>query len=463
MIVRTDLKKLREKSPLVHIISNGVTKERVADAALAIGASPMMAEYSLEVSEITEKAKTLVLNLGMLNEDKIKSIKISAEVANKMGIPIVLDPVGVGSSKIRRDLVDFLLKNFKFSVIRGNFSEINYLVNGEVAVGVDSLDSGICEDDFKNVAIKLSEMTGAVVVVSGKYEIIASVSSVISIPGGGDVLRKITGLGDIESAIIGSLLAKPVSNVKACVIAGVFLRQIAVKLEDGGSIDVSKIIIELQKLDFIEGEVYDSSFLSSFDSKILYGISDGEDISKIKSAIDGGMKIYQLRDKNGSDDVLDKKINDIKKIIDDRCVFVVNDRLDLAKKHNVSLHLGQDDGSVEDARALLSRDKIIGSTAKTLELAIEAENMGANYIGTGAFFDTETKKDAKKISLNTLEEIMDGVYIPVYPIGGINLNNLDFFDGIVIDGVCMSSGIFANEANKIELETKKIIQKLKNL
>ena len=91
MKISYNLKDLREKAPLVHIISNSVTSDRVADLSLLIGSSPMMTDYSKEVAEITEKSSALVLNMGMLNDDKIEAIKISAKIANENKIPIVLD------------------------------------------------------------------------------------------------------------------------------------------------------------------------------------------------------------------------------------------------------------------------------------------------------------------------------------------------------------------------------------
>ena len=111
----------------------------------------------------------------------------------------------------------------------------------------------------------------------------------------------------------------------------------------------------------------------------------------------------------------------------------------------------------------MGRDPIIGATAKTTELAIEAENMGASYIGSGAFFETETKKDASMINLERYKDIRDSVLIPAFPIGGINKENLDLFKGVDIPGLCMSSGIFSLEENEVEKNVIEIIEKLKIL
>lgn len=461
MKISYNLKDLREKAPLVHIISNSVTSDRVADLSLLIGSSPMMTDYSKEVAEITEKSSALVLNMGMLNDDKVEAIKISAKIANENKIPIVLDPVGVSSSKLRRDLAKYLIKNFKFNVIRGNFNEINYLVNGKTFTGVDSKDADFTQNDFINLAIKLNEKTGATILVSGKYEIIANSHMVISICGGDENLKKITGLGDMESAMIGSLLASPMSNLKACVLSSIFLRQIAKKNIRNNSITALDIIKNMQIIDEIKGEVDVLVPTYKFKEPTLYGISEGDKVLKIKNAVKGGMRIYQLRDKFADEYKLGEKIINIKKEIGEECLFILNDNLKLAKKYNVALHLGQDDERVSTARKVLGRDKVIGATAKTSELAIEAENMGASYIGTGAFFKTETKKDASMISLENYKDIRDSVLIPVFPIGGVKRENLDFFSGVDIPGICMSKGIFSLKENEVEENVREIINKLK--
>lgn len=462
MRIKCDLKKLRDKAPLAHIISNGVTRGRVADFALSLGASPMMAEYSKEVSEITKKSSVLVLNMGMLNEDKIEAIKIAAKTAKENNIPTVLDPVGVASSEIRRDLAEYLLDNFKFNVIRGNFNEINYLAGGKAFAGIDSRDKDLSEDDFIELALKMNEKSGATVVVSGKYEVIANSHMLISIPGGHHSLRKISGLGDMESAMIGSLLASPLSNLKACAIAGIFFRQLVGEVIVNKTITAQDIIRKIQSTDEISGDIKVLSPSYKFESPSLYGISDGKDLLKIKNALKGGMKIYQLRDKFSDENLLGEKIINIKKEIEGDYLFILNDNLKLAKKYKTSLHLGQDDEEISVARKNLGRERIIGATAKTCELAIDAENMGASYIGSGAFFETETKKGASMISLEIFKEIRDSVLIPVFPIGGINNENLDLFKGVDIPGVCMSSGIFSIKENEVEKNVREIISKLKN-
>ena len=234
---------------------------------------------------------------------------------------------------------------------------------------------------------------------------------VISICGGDESLKKITGLGDMESAMIGSLLASPMSNLKACVLSSIFLRQIAKKNIRNNSITALDIIKNMQIIDEIKGEVDVLVPTYKFKEPTLYGISEGDKVLKIKNAVKGGMRIYQLRDKFADEYKLGEKIINIKKEIGEECLFILN--------------------------------------------------MGASYIGTGAFFKTETKKDASMISLENYKDIRDSVLIPVFPIGGIKRENLDFFSGVDIPGICMSKGIFSFKENEVEENVIEIINKLK--
>lgn len=464
MQIKTSLINLRKQSPLVHAITNSVTSSRVADIILSTGARPMMSDFSMEAQEITKNSQALLINLGMLNEDKMKAIRLSLKTANENSIPVVLDPVGVASSKVRRDFANELLENYKFNVIRGNYNEINYLVNKVEFTGVDSQneDENLKEKTFKDLAIKLNEKTKAVILISGKYEIIADSSKVFSIPGGNNLLRKITGAGDMETGIIASLLAKPLSSFKAATMAGIFLRQIASQCEKNKSINSQDIIIAMGKLDEFEGKATILESPYELKEGLVYGLDPGNNLLKIKNALKGGMNIYQIRDKEADDETLGKKVLKIRETMKDfPCLLVMNDNLKVAKKYDLAVHLGQEDELISTARKELGRNKIIGATAKNLKEAIIAENMGASYIGSGAFFKTQTKDDAQIISLEDLKDIIDGVTIPVYPIGGINLKNLSYFKEIKLSGVCMSSAIFSEDQNKIENIVKNIRKKLK--
>ncbi len=130
------LKNVHEGSPIVHCITNYVTVNDVANIILASGASPIMADDIEEVSDITSICNSLVLNIGTLNSRTIESMIEAGQTSNKLGHPIVLDPVGVGASKLRMNTTLKLLREVKFSVIRGgNASEIKAIVNKTKLLG----------------------------------------------------------------------------------------------------------------------------------------------------------------------------------------------------------------------------------------------------------------------------------------------------------------------------------------
>ncbi|HWT27027.1 MAG TPA: hydroxyethylthiazole kinase, partial [Mobilitalea sp.] len=124
------IEKIREKSPLVHCITNYVTVNDCANILLACGASPIMADDRLEVEEITSISNALVINIGTLNERTVDSMLAAGRKANELNHPVILDPVGAGASRLRTDTVKRLLSEVKFSVIRGNISEIKAVYNG---------------------------------------------------------------------------------------------------------------------------------------------------------------------------------------------------------------------------------------------------------------------------------------------------------------------------------------------
>ena len=118
---------VREKCPLIHNITNYVTVNDCANVVLACGASPIMADDKDEVSDIQTICGGLNINIGTLNSRTIESMLLAGKRANELGHPVVLDPVGAGASKLRTETANQLLKEVRFTVIRGNISEIKTL------------------------------------------------------------------------------------------------------------------------------------------------------------------------------------------------------------------------------------------------------------------------------------------------------------------------------------------------
>ena len=197
---------VREKSPLIHNITNYVTVNDCANMVLACGASPIMADDKEEVAEIQTICAGLNINIGTLNSRTIESMKIAGKRANELGHPAVLDPVGVGASTLRTSTANELLKAVKFTVIRGNISEIKTLAVGTgTTKGVDAdIADRVTEENLDEVVAfvkKFAERTGAVIAVTGAIDIVADAKKAYCIYNGHPMMSSITGTGCQLSAL----------------------------------------------------------------------------------------------------------------------------------------------------------------------------------------------------------------------------------------------------------------------
>lgn len=190
------------------------------------------------------------------------------------------------------------------------------------------------------------------------------------------------------------------------------------------------------------------------DSAIL----EGRDFYKsIENALRGGVTTLQLREKDCSGkEFLEKayKLRELTKIYN--VTFIINDRVDIALLVDADgVHVGQSDISAFEVRKLIGNDKIVGVSTRTMEESIEAKKNGADYLGVGAMFTTNTKLDAKSVSMDILEDIKANINLPIVGIGGINLNNVEKLKACNIDGYAIVSAILG--AQDIYEETKKWI------
>jgi len=204
-LLTNDLCRIRERSPLVHNITNYVVMNNTANALLAIGASPVMAHSVEEAAEMTGIASSLVINIGTLSNKWIKGMFLAGKAAKQKGIPVVLDPVGAGATAYRTDTCLALIKDFSPDIIRGNGSEIMALVNSNSQTrGVDSMSSS---GSALESAIKLAQQTGAVVVVSGSTDYITDGKNVATVKQGAEMMTRVTGMGCTASALTGAFAA----------------------------------------------------------------------------------------------------------------------------------------------------------------------------------------------------------------------------------------------------------------
>lgn len=202
------LEQVKNKKPLVHTITNHVTSNDVANAMLAIGASPIMAEYHGEVEEITERASALVLNLGLLHPDKLLSMKKAGRIANRKKLPVILDPVGCMASSFREQAVAELLSEVEFAVIRGNFSEMRHLLEGGgKGKGVDADENSKELAQRAHVAQQLAKKHCCVTVITGATDIVSDGEDAFCLSNGSPLMEQITGMGCVLSGLIGAMVA----------------------------------------------------------------------------------------------------------------------------------------------------------------------------------------------------------------------------------------------------------------
>lgn len=224
----TILENVRKTCPLVHNITNYVTVNDCANIVLACGASPIMADDIGEVAEITALCAALNINIGTLNSRTIDSMLLAGKTANELGHPVVFDPVGAGASRLRTDTARRLLDEVKFTVIRGNVSEIKTLAAGSgTTKGVDAdVADRVTEENLDEAvafAKAFAAKTGAVVAITGAIDIVADGKTAYCIRNGHAMMSSITGTGCQLSAMTAAFVAanpeKPLEAAAAAVCA----------------------------------------------------------------------------------------------------------------------------------------------------------------------------------------------------------------------------------------------------
>ncbi len=173
------------------------------------------------------------------------------------------------------------------------------------------------------------------------------------------------------------------------------------------------------------------------------GLSEEEFLRRTEEALQGGVTLLQLREKNRTTREylsLAEKVHELTRRYG--VPLLIDDRLDVAMAMDAEgVHLGQSDLPIHIARRILGPDKIVGATAKTVPQATEAYEQGADYLGVGAIYPTTTKVKTVLTSTDTLRDICKAVPIPVNAIGGLNKTNIDVLCGIPIAGICVVSAI----------------------
>jgi hydroxyethylthiazole kinase len=219
--VAADLARVRSAAPLVHNITNFVVMNTTANALLAIGASPVMAHAIDEVEEMVGIASALVLNIGTLSSPWIDAMLRAGRAAAKRGVPIVLDPVGAGATKLRTETATRLLAEAPPTVVRGNASEVRALASA--GGGTKGVDSTHGSEEALDAARLLAERHGCVVSVSGATDLVVSKAGVLRVKNGHPIMTRVTGMGCTASALTGAFVAGGASPLEAAAHAMVVL------------------------------------------------------------------------------------------------------------------------------------------------------------------------------------------------------------------------------------------------
>lgn len=212
-----NLKKIRETKPLVHNVTNFVVMNFTANVLLAAGASPVMAHAENEVEEMVSFAKALVLNIGTLDDAWIASMVKAGKKATELGVPIVLDPVGAGATKLRTEAAKRILAETRVALVRGNASEILALGGGAAKTkGVDAADS---VEAAAERATGLARELGVPVAITGPVDFITDGQRVLRVANGHPLMGCVTGTGCGATAIIGAFAGVDPDPVSAAATA----------------------------------------------------------------------------------------------------------------------------------------------------------------------------------------------------------------------------------------------------
>ena len=215
------IENVRRTTPLVHNITNYVTVNDVANVLLACGGSPIMSDEPDDVVDITSICGGLNINIGTLNKSSIEGMFLAGKRANELNHMVLLDPVGAGASKLRTDTAVKLMDEIKFTVIRGNISEIKTLALGSgTTKGVDADVADAVTDETLDNAVKFAkdfaEKSGSIVAITGAIDLVADGERCFVIRNGRPEMGKITGTGcQLSGMMTAFLVANPDNLLEA--------------------------------------------------------------------------------------------------------------------------------------------------------------------------------------------------------------------------------------------------------
>lgn len=202
-IVKKYIGYVKSTSPNVHCLTNVVTMQDVANMLLVSGGSAIMAQDKKEMEEITQISSATLINMGVPSDEKIAAYIVAGKTANRLGHPVVFDPVGVGASKYRKSCAEEILKNVNPDIIRCNQEEAKVLLGLNREIVSNGVESSIklTESEQEKTAIALANKFDTIAFISGSLDTISDGNIVLKIDGGDSRMRRVSGTGCMLSAM----------------------------------------------------------------------------------------------------------------------------------------------------------------------------------------------------------------------------------------------------------------------
>ena len=202
-IVKKYIGYVKSTSPNVHCLTNVVTMQDVANMLLVAGGSAIMAQDKKEMEEITQISSATLINMGVPSDKKIAAYIVAGKTANRLGHPVVFDPVGVGASNYRKSCAEEILKNVNPDIIRCNQEEAKILLGLNSEIVSNGVESSIklTEREQEKTAIALANKFDTIAFISGSLDTISDGNIVLKIDGGDSRMRRVSGTGCMLSAL----------------------------------------------------------------------------------------------------------------------------------------------------------------------------------------------------------------------------------------------------------------------
>lgn len=202
-IVKKYIGYVKSTSPNVHCLTNVVTMQDVANMLLVAGGSAIMAQDKKEMEEITQISSATLINMGVPSDEKIAAYIVAGKTANRLGHPVVFDPVGVGASNYRKSCAEEILKNVNPDIIRCNQEEAKILLGLNSEIVSNGVESSIklTEREQEKTAIALANKFDTIAFISGSLDTISDGNIVLKIDGGDSRMRRVSGTGCMLSAL----------------------------------------------------------------------------------------------------------------------------------------------------------------------------------------------------------------------------------------------------------------------